>query len=147
DGAGLLYLRTSGRSESVGPLIRYSMEELTRIRREEGAPSAEELAQAKGGLARGWWQDSLDGARRTAETYATETVRRGSLDHLLGWPDRVRAVTADEVTAAASRYIRPAAMTAVVLGQMDEVRTARHPRWPTALDEVPALLRPTGSGP
>jgi predicted Zn-dependent peptidase len=147
DGAGVLYLRTSGRSESVGPLIRYSMEELTRIRRADGEPTAEELEQAKGGLALGWWQDSLDGARRTAVTYAVETVRRGSPDNLLAWPSTVMAVTPEEVTAAARKYIDPSAMTAVVVGQIDEVRQARHPRWPEALDDVTGLLRPPGEEP
>jgi predicted Zn-dependent peptidase len=143
DGSGVLYLRASGRSESVGPLIRYSVEELARIRRADGAPTAEEMKQAKGGLALGWWQDSLDGARRTAVTYAMESVRRGSLNPLLAWPKAVGAVTAEAVTEAGQRYIDPEVMTAVVVGQIDEVRAARHPRWPTALHEVPPLLRPT----
>jgi predicted Zn-dependent peptidase len=146
DGAGVMYVRTSGRAESVAPLIRYSIEEMTRIRQPEGAPTPEELEQVKGGLALGWWQDSLDGARRTAATYAVETIERGSLDHLLSWPRAVRAVTAEEVTASAQKYIDPEAMTAVVLGPIGEIRDAMHPRWPLALAEVPALLRPGASG-
>ena len=147
DGAGVLYVRSSGRWESVAPLIRYTVEEITRIREAPGAPSAEELAQAKGGLTLARWEDALGGVRATAATYAGETVRRGSLDHLMAWPAAVRSVTADEVTAAALKYIDLSAMTAVVLGQIEEIREARHPRWPVALDEVPALLRPAGSGP
>ena len=143
DGAGVLHVWAGSRAESVGPLIRYSFEELMRIRTVGGAPSREELDQARGGLALGRWQESLDGARRTAATYAIETVRRGSLDHLAAWPAAVQSVTAEEVTAAAVGYINPGAMTAVVVGQIDEVRAARHPRWPFALDEVPSLLRPT----
>jgi len=141
DGAGLLHVRTSGRSESVGPLIRHSVEVLSRIRTEDGAPTDEELQQAKGGLTLGRWQDSLDGARRTAATYALETVRRGSLDHLMAWPAAVRAVTAEDVSAAARRYIDPGSLTAVVVGQIDAVRAARHPRWPVTLEELPTLLR------
>lgn len=145
DGAGVLYVRSSGRWESVGPLIRYMMEDVVRIREAPGAPSAEELAQAKGGLTLARWEDALDGVRATAATYASETVRRGSLDHLMAWPAAVRAVTAAEVTDAARRYIDPGATTAVVMGQIEKVRVARHPRWPVALDEVPVLIRPTGS--
>ena len=144
DGAGVLHVWTGSRAESVGPLIRYSFEELTRIRTAGGSPSREELDQARGGLALGQWQESLDGARRTSATYAIETVRRGSLEHLAAWPAAVQAVTAQEVTAAAAEYIDPGAMTAVVVGQIDDVRAARHPRWPFELDEVPSLLRPTG---
>ena len=142
DGAGVLHVWTGSRAESVAPLIRYSVEELTRIRTAAGAPSREELDQARGGLALGRWQESLDGARRTAATYAIETVRRGSLEHLTAWPAEVLAVTAEEVIAAAVEYIDPGAMTAVVVGQISDVRSARHPRWPVALDEVPSLLRP-----
>jgi predicted Zn-dependent peptidase len=145
DGAGVMYVRTSGRAESVAPLIRYSVEEVMGIRQVEGAPTPEELQQAKGGLALGWWQDSLDGARRTAATYAAETINRGSLDHLMSWPQAVRAVTAEDVTASARKYIDPEGMTAVVLGPISEIRGALHPRWPLALAEVPALLRPGGS--
>lgn len=146
DGAGVLYVRAGSRSESVGPLIRYAIEELSRIREADGAPGVDELEQAKGGLVLGAWQASLDGARRTAATYATETVRRGSLEHLMAWPAAVDAVTAADVMAAARKYIDPRALTAVVVGQIDEVRAARHPRWPFALDEVPTLLRPSGEG-
>jgi predicted Zn-dependent peptidase len=76
-----------------------------------------------------------------------ESVRRGSLNPLLAWPDAVRAVTAEAVTEAGQRYIDPEVMTAVVVGQIDDVRGARHPRWPTPLHEVPSLLRPTGREP
>ena len=147
DGAGVLYVRTSGRWESVGPLVRYSVEEIGRIGEASGAPTAEELAQAKGGLTLARWEDALDGARATAATFAMETVRRGSLDHLMAWPAAVRAVSVEDVTYAARKYIDPSAITAVVLGQIDEIREARHPRWPVAFDEVPALIRPPGSGP
>ena len=99
-----------------------------------------------GGLVLGAWQASLDGARRTAATYATETVRHGSLQHLFAWPAAVGAVTAADVTAAARKYMDPRSLTAVVVGQIELVRAARHPRWPFALDDVPALLRPSGTG-
>ncbi len=56
----------------------------------------------------------------------------------------VDAVTAEDVTAAARKYIDPRALTAVVVGQIEEVRAARHPRWPFALDDARALLRPSG---
>ncbi|MEX1182031.1 MAG: insulinase family protein [Gemmatimonadota bacterium] len=141
DGAGLLYVRTSSRAESVAPLIRLAVEELTRIRGTAGTPTAEELDQVKGGLVRGLWQRGLDGPRATAATYAMETARRGSLDALLGWPAAVNSVTAADVTAAAIMYIDPAKLTAVVVGPIDAVRAARHPRWPAGLEDMPALLR------
>jgi predicted Zn-dependent peptidase len=45
-------------------------------------------------------------------------------------------VTAEQVRAAAERYIQPDEMRTVIIGQLDAVRKARHPRWPVTLDDV-----------
>jgi hypothetical protein len=45
------------------------------------------------------------------------------------------------MTAAAQKYVHPEPMGTVVTGQPAEVKKARHPRWPVALDEV--ILRST----
>ncbi len=143
-GGGLLHIRSSGRSESIGPILRYSIEEITRIREDSGAPTTEELSQVKGGLVSGRWQGELDGPREAAARYAVELARHGSLDRLLGWPEAVRAVTGADVTAVARAYIRPERMTAVVVGQIEDVRGARHPQWSFSLDEVAELLEARG---
>ncbi len=135
---GLLHVRSGARPESIAPIIRFSLEELTRLREPPGAPSPEELEQVKGGLVFGKWQGSLDSAFDASATYANETARFGSLEHLLKWPDAVRAVTAQAVSAAAQKYTNPSNMGTVVIGQVDDVRKARHPRWPVALDELAA---------
>jgi predicted Zn-dependent peptidase len=133
---GLLHVRSGARPESIAPIIRFSLEELTRIREPAGAPSAEELEQVKGGIVLGKWQGLLDGALDASATYAAETARFGSLDHLLKWPTAVRAVTSQAVSAAAQKYINPSTVSTVVIGQVEEARKARHPRWPVGLDEV-----------
>ena len=74
---GLLQVRSGARPESVAPIIRYSVQELARIREAAGAPTADELAQVKGGQVLGKWQGSLDGARDASLTYAIETARFG----------------------------------------------------------------------
>jgi predicted Zn-dependent peptidase len=132
----LLHVRSGARPESIAPIIRFSIDELTRLREPTGTASPEELEQVKGGLVLGKWQGSLDSAPDASATYATETARFGSLDHLLKWPAAVRSVTAQAVTAAARKYINPAALGWVLIGQIDEARKARHPRWPVALDEL-----------
>ena len=134
--AGLLHVRTGGRPESVAPLIHYARQELSRIREDAGLASSDELEQVKGGLILSKWQASLDGARASSATYAVETVRRGSLDHLMSWPAAVRVVTAQVVRQAAQKYVHPEAMGIIVIGPLDEIRKARHPRWPLALDDV-----------
>lgn len=133
---GLLHVRSGARPESIGPIVRYVKEELSRLRDQAGAPTADEIEQAKGGLILSQWQRSLDGARATSATYAAETAQYGSLDRLQRWPDAVRAVTPDQVRAAAARYIQPEQLATVIIGQLDAVRTARHPRWPAAIDEL-----------
>jgi predicted Zn-dependent peptidase len=133
---GLLHVRTGGRPESVAPLIKLATEELSRSRGRDGLASPDELEQATGGLVFSQWQRSLDGAGAASATYAAETVRRGDLTRLFGWPDAVRAVTAEHVRAAAEHYIQPQQMRIVIVGQLDAVRRARHPRWPVSLDEV-----------
>jgi len=136
---GMLHVRSGARPESIAPIILYSRQELSRIREASGVPTAEELEQVKGGLVLGKWQGSLDGARAASATYAVETVRHGSLDRLLAWPDAVRAVTPQQVQAAAAKYVHPEQVGTVLIGQIEKVRAARHPRWPAALDEVLAI--------
>ena len=133
---GLLHIRSGARPESIAPVIVYSRQELSRIREASGLPTSDELEQVKGGLVLGKWQGSLDGARAASATYAVETVHQGSLDRLLKWPDAVRAVTAQQVKAAAAKYVHPDQFGTVLIGQIDKARAARHPRWPAALDEV-----------
>jgi predicted Zn-dependent peptidase len=90
----------------------------------------------KGGLILSKWQGSLDGARDASATYALETMRYGSVDRLMAWPTAVRAVTAADVKRVATTYLHPDRMVTVIIGQLDAVRKARHPRWPMALEDV-----------
>ena len=136
---GLLQVRSGARPESVAPIIRYSVQELARIREAAGAPTADELAQVKGGQVLGKWQGSLDGARDASLTYAIETARFGSLSTTCCRRARMPTVgTAQDVTAAAQKYVHPEMVGTVVIGQIEEARKARHPRWPVALDDVMA---------
>jgi len=47
-------------------------------------------------------------------------------------------VTVAEVMASARRYLDPAGMVTVVVGPLEKIRAARHPRWPVSLDELAA---------
>ena len=138
---GLLHVRSGARPESVAPIIHFSLQELARIREPGGAPTGDELEQVKGGLVLGKWQGTLDGARDASATYASEAARFGSLDRLMKWPQAVRAVTAEDVGAVARKYVHPEIMGTVVIGQIDKVRQARHPRWPVSLDDLMAAAR------
>lgn len=135
-GAGLLHIRTGGRLEAVGPLVKFSLDELDRMQSPSDPISAEELDRAKGALVLGSWQGALDGARQASATYAAETVLRGGVGGLLKWPEAVQAVTAEQVKALAPKCLKPMEMKTVIVGPIEKIRPARHPRWPVGLDEL-----------
>lgn len=134
--SGLLHIRSGGRPESVPPLVKLSLDELRRLHAGADPITDAEMRRAKGTLVLAAWQRSLDGAGEASRTFATETVRRGSPEYLLRWPELVEAVTVADVRQAARAYLDPAAMSAVVVGPVEKIRRARHPRWPVTLDEL-----------
>ena len=139
-GTGLLLVRTGGRPEAVGPLVRYSLDELARMHDPDAPVTGAEVARAHGWLLGAVWQRSLELATDASRTLAVEAVRHGGADRLTGWPDAVRAVTAADVKRVAQEYLDPASFTTVVAGPLAEIRAARHPRWPVALDDLEAEL-------
>ena len=140
-GTGLLLVRTGGRPEAVGPLVRYSLDELERIHDPDEPVTEAEVTRAQGWLLGAVWQRSLELATSASETFAVEHVRRGGTDRLMGWPEAVLAVTAGDVKRVAQEYLDPATFVTVVAGPMERIRAARHPRWPVAFDELEAELK------
>lgn len=143
-GAGLLLVRTGGRPEAVAPLVRFSLDEIARLHDPEQPVEEAEIVRAQGWLLRAVWQRSLELAPSASRTLAIEHGRRGGADHLMGWPDAVRAVTVGDVKRVAREHLDPAEFVTVVAGPLERIRAARHPRWPVALDEVEAALSPGG---
>ena len=139
-GTGLLLARTGGRPEAVGPLVRYSLDEIARMHDPDTPVTDAEVIRAQGWLVGAVWQRSLELATDASRTFAVEAVRHGSADRLMNWPEAVRAVTAADVKRVAQEYLDPAGFTTVVAGPLTEIRAARHPRWPVALDELEAEL-------
>ena len=139
-GTGLLLVRTGGRPEAVGPLVRYSLDEIARLHDPDAPVTAAEVTRAQGWLLGAVWQRSLELAADASRTLAIEGVRHGHADRLMSWPEAVRAVTAGDVKRVALEYLDPAGFTTVVAGPLAEIRAARHPRWPVALDELEAEL-------
>ena len=135
-GAGLLHVRTGGRLESVAPLVEYTLDEITRIQEPDDSITEEELERAKGALVLGKWQEALDGARQASETYAVEMARYGTTDRVLKWPEAVRAVTVEQIKALPSKYLARDQMVTVIVGPIEKIRAARHPRWPVGLERL-----------
>ena len=142
-GAGLLLIRTGGRPEAVAPLVRCSLDELERMHDPAEPVSEAEVSRARGWLVDAAWRRSLELPTSASETFAVEHVRRGSTDQLMGWPDAVGSVTAEDVKAVAQEYLDPSAFVTVVAGPLERIRAARHPRWPVALDDLVAELTGT----
>ena len=139
-GTGLLLVRTGGRPEAVGPLVRYSLEEIARMHDPDAPVTGGEVTRAQGWLLGAVWQRSLELATDASRTFAIEAVRHGGAGGLMSWPDAVRSVTATDVKRVAQEYLDPAEFTTVVAGPLAEIRAARHPRWPVALDHLEAEL-------
>ncbi|MYB32162.1 MAG: insulinase family protein [Acidobacteria bacterium] len=139
-GTGLLLVRTGGRPEAVGPLVRYSLDEIARMHDPDTPVTGTEVVRARGWLLGAAWQRSLELATDASRTFAVEAVRYGSADRLMNWPDAVRAVTAADVERVAQEYLDPVGFTTVVAGPLAEIRAARHPRWPVSLDDLEAEL-------
>ncbi len=135
-GAGLLHVRTGGRLEAVAPLVKYTLDEIDRIQEPDDSITNEELERAKGALVLGKWQGALDGARTASETYAVETVRYGTTDRVLEWPEAVEAVTVEEIRALSTKYLARDQMVTVIVGPIEKIRAARHPRWPVDLETL-----------
>ena len=139
-GTGLLLVRTGGRPEAVGPLVRYSLDEIARMHDPDAPVTDAEVTRAQGWLLGAVWQRSLELAADASRTFAIEAVRHGGAGRLMDWPEAVRSVTAADVKRVAQEYLDPADFTTVVAGPLAEIRAARHPRWPVALDDLEAEL-------
>ena len=133
-------MRTGGRPEAVGPLVRYSLDEIARLHDPDAPVTAAEVTRAQGWLLGAVWQRSLELAADASRTLAIEGVRHGHADRLMSWPEAVQSVTAGDVKRVALEYLDPAGFTTVVAGPLAEIRAARHPRWPVALDDLEAEL-------
>ena len=140
-GTGLFLVRTGGRPEAVGPLVHYSLDEIARMHDPDTPVTDAEVIRAQGWLFGAVWQRSLELAADASRTFAIEAVRHGGAARLMGWPEAVRAVTAADVKRVAREYLDPAAFTTVVAGPLAEIRAARHPRWPVALDDLENEVR------
>ena len=103
-------------------LIELTLREIERIR--EGLVPEEELFVAQGALVDGTFAAGFADGNATARTLAQEWLRHGNHARSATYPDRVRAVTREQVRAAAQKYLHPEHMNIVVIGPIDEIRAA-----------------------
>lgn len=115
DGPGSYTFRSYSRHEVIDDIYRNMMDEVSRILHEP--VSDEELFVAKGALTDGNFPVAYDDGYAIARSFAMEKLRYGHHERSGSYVSRVRAVDADGVRAAARKYLRPADMQIVLMGQ------------------------------
>lgn len=136
-GPGTYAILTSGRHEVIPELVDLVMQEVERIRTEP--VEEEELFVARKALAEGVYAMRFEDGNATARTFALEWAERRDHEETATYPDRVRAVTSEDVRSAAQRYLHPERMQMVIMGPLDQVREATDPNGSSTLAEFGSL--------
>ena len=130
-GPGSYSMRTYGRPEAVRLLIDITFRELARIR--DTLPTDDELFVAKGALVDGLYAQRYATGLDAANSYAREWLRYGSHERSASYPQRIDAVSLEDVRAAARKYLHPERMIVSVVGPLGKIDAAG------AIEEEPAL--------
>ncbi|MDR2554302.1 MAG: insulinase family protein [Fibromonadaceae bacterium] len=106
------------KAESAKAALQMIKEECLRLGKE--GPTEEELAFAKKSLI-----ESIPGmfenAETTANTFAVSELNGRSLEHYKEYPEKIRAVTAEQVKAMAAKYFNPDSFRISVVGANDKM--------------------------
>ncbi|MFQ5629986.1 MAG: M16 family metallopeptidase [bacterium] len=137
-GPGTYTFRTYGRPEAIHLLAELTLKEIDRIRSEK--VSAEELQIAKNALADGVFEMQYENGHTTARTFAEEWLRFGNHQASATNRQRMRAVTADDVLAAAQKYLHPERMQMILMGPIQKVRDASYPEGTMRLEDFGEIL-------
>ena len=123
-GPGIYPFLTSGRHEVIPLLVDLVLQEIDRIRSEP--VYEEELFVAIGALVDGSFQMLFEDGHATARTFAQEWIRYRHHRGTEQYPERVRAITAEDVLAAANKYLDPERLQLVIVGPIDRVFDAKN---------------------
>lgn len=118
-GPGTYDFRSYSRPEVIKPIYKNMLDEIFRIRDEE--VSADELFVAKGALTEGAFQVQYLDGYSLVRNFAQEFLRYRNHERSATYIERVRAVTAADVLAAARKYLRPDEMQVVLVGQPENL--------------------------
>lgn len=105
---------------------RLIVDEINRIRTEKC--DAEAVENAKAGFLSGV-VNSFNGRRATVNTFAEDAYTGRAPDYWQNYAANMKAVTADDVLAAAQRYLHPEKLVFLVIGDPDAVEAGsdKHP--------------------
>ena len=121
-GPGAYSFRTYGRPAAVRLLVDITFRELLRMR--ETLPTDDELFVARGALVDGLYARRYANGTAAARAYAREWLRHGGHERSATYPERIRAVTAEDVRAAAAKYLHPGRAIITVLGPLGRIADA-----------------------
>lgn len=137
-GPGSYTFRTYGRPDVIPLLVELTLAEIEGIRAEP--VTRDELDIARGALADGVFAMRYADGYATARSFAEEWARTGGHEESASYPERIRAVTAEDVRTAARRYLDPARLRIVVVGPLDAIRRAAHPETTRRLEDFGRVL-------
>ena len=111
-------LRYESKSETVALAAAIALEEVHRMR--DQAVSAEELELAKRSLVDSFPR-RFESAQARAGIFANDAFLERRHDYWIRWREQIEAVTAEDVTAVAQRYLQPDRMVMLVVGIWDDI--------------------------
>ena len=106
------------KSETVALAAAIALEEVNRMRDEP--VSEEELGLAKRSLVDSFPR-RFESARARAGIFANDAFLERDHGYWVRWREQIEAVTAEDVTAAAQKYLRPDEMVMLVVGIWDDI--------------------------
>ncbi len=101
------------KAESAKTALQMIREECLKLGKE--GPTAEELEFAKKSLIESM-PSMFENAETTANTFASSEFNGRSLDHYKEYPEKIRAVTAEQVRAMAAKYFNPDSFKVSIVG-------------------------------
>ncbi len=143
-GPGSYTFRTYGRPEAVRLLVEITFRELQKIR--DTRASDDELFVAKGALADGTYASQYATGLDASRSFALEWLRDRDHDWSAGYTERIRAVTLEQVQAAAQRYIHPDRMLVSVMGPLEKIEASPMIESEPQLDAWGEIERVDGGG-
>jgi zinc protease len=115
---GVFAMGFDSKNPTVAFATEIALEEMAKIR--SGAPSEEELRVSRNSFV-DTFPRSFESASRIANTFANDEVIGRAPDYWAKYRDRIRAVTAADVQAAAQRFLDPERLVVLVVGKWEEI--------------------------
>ena len=118
DDVGLVGIALQTKAESAKTALQMIREECLKLATE--GPTAEELEFAKKSLIESM-PGMFENAETTANTFAASELNGRSLEHYREYPEKLKAVTAEQVKAMAAKYFNPDNFKISIVGASDKM--------------------------